>query len=279
MTPALRATTVLTVCSARVLVIGGTSGLGFGVAEALIEHHANHVIISSSNSLRLESAIDRLHRSYPQAAGNANRLTGIICKLGDEALLEENIQSLIREVSLALDGELLDHIVYTAGDSLVQTPLQQLNLQAIKQSGTVRFVAPLLIAARSHLILSQSPDSSFTLTAGAVADKPVPAWTAVSAFASGLKGMVRGLALEMKPVRVNLVVPGVVETEMWEGMWGGVFKSGSEARKSMFEQMARGTTTGRLGRVEDVVEAYLWSMKDGFASGAVVDSNGGALVM
>lgn len=84
--------------------------------------------------------------------------------------------------------------------------------------------------------------------------------------------MTRNLALELKPVRVNLVSPGAVDTELWSGM-------PSEVKARMFKQIAETTPTGRVGRPEDVAETYLWLMKDSNATGTVATSDSGAYLV
>ena len=69
--------------------------------------------------------------------------------------------------------------------------------------------------------LSGGPKSSITFTTGAVSEKPIPNWAMINSYATGLQGMTRGLALDMKPIRVNLVSPGAVDTELW-GTWASL---------------------------------------------------------
>ncbi|KAL8998455.1 MAG: hypothetical protein Q9169_002492 [Polycauliona sp. 2 TL-2023] len=189
---------------AKILVIGGTSGIGFAVAEASLEHGAQ-VIISSSQDSRVQSSIERLLATYPSAKGC---LSGHACDLSSPNM-EDNIQMLFNKT-----GQ-LDHIVFTAGDKLATLPIHESTLATMQQAGMVRFFAPLLIAKHGSKSLSPGPDSSITMTTGAVSQKPVAGWTVVAGYAAGLHGMIRNLALDLAPVRVNLVSPGVVETEMW----------------------------------------------------------------
>jgi len=72
------------------LIIGGTSGLGFGLAEALVEHNISHLYISSSRQAKVESSISRLKSSYPKSS---TTITGLAYNLGDEVTLEPNIQA------------------------------------------------------------------------------------------------------------------------------------------------------------------------------------------
>ena len=83
--------------------------------------------------------------------------------------------------------------------------------------------------------------------------------------------MVRNLALDLKPIRVNGVSPGVVDTELW--------KMSAEEKEKLMKQMAEKMTTGRPGQPEDVAEAYLMLMKDGNVAGSMVRSDGGHMLM
>ncbi|KAI4202910.1 MAG: hypothetical protein LQ350_002281 [Teloschistes chrysophthalmus] len=250
--------------SARILIIGGTSGLGFAVASASLEHGAQ-VIISSSRESRVSSAIARLTESHPSARG---RISGHPCDLASPAILDENIKSLLEKTG----PEKLDHVIITAGDGLVTVPLAEWTVETIQTAGVVRFVAPLLFAKHAPAHLSPGPTSSITLTTGSVSEKPLPGWTIPASYAGGMHSMMRNLALDLRPIRVNLVSPGFVATEMWEGMDEGEYAA-------LMEEQKKRTTTGEVGRAEDVAESYLYCMRDRNLSGSVISTNGGALLM
>ncbi|KAF2083962.1 NAD(P)-binding protein [Saccharata proteae CBS 121410] len=249
---------------AHILIIGGSSGIGYGVAEASLEHGAR-VTISSSNPTRIDSALSGLKASYPSAA-TSNRISSAVCDLSNESSIEENVVQLFKAVGS------VDHIVYTAGDALATTPLADADLAFMKKAGMVRFFGPLLVAREGSKHLSPGPRSSITLTSGMVGERPLPNWAVVGSFASGAFGMARGLALDLKPVRVNCVVPGAVDTELWKGL-------SEEVKREMFREYESKMTTGRVGRVEDVVEAYLFAMRDENLTGSNIDTNGGNLLM
>ncbi|KAK4989787.1 hypothetical protein LTR50_002961 [Elasticomyces elasticus] len=246
----------------RVLVIGGSSGIGYGVAEACLEHGA-HVTISSSNPARIDAAIKKLQSTYPSCS---SKISGHVCNLGDESTLEDNVKELFGKVGK------LDHIAYTAGDSLAILPLARASMVQIRQAGMVRFFAPLMVAKHGVGALARSPSSTITLTTGSVAERPIPDWTIIGSYCAGLQAMARGLALDLAPVRVNLVSPGVVDTELWAGMPEG-------QKAEMMEAVEKKLPTGRAGRVEDVAEAYLYAMKDRNLTGSMISTNGGGLIV
>ena len=86
--------------------------------------------------------------------------------------------------------------------------------------------------------------------------------------------MVRGLAVELRPVRVNLVAPGAIETEILDKYSGG-----NEARrKRLVELYTAKSLLGRYGRPEDTAEAFLYIMRDEFVTGHVLCTDGGYLL-
>jgi len=243
----------------HVLVIGGTSGLGYAVAEASLESGAS-VTVSSSSPSRVQAAISGLQTSYP-----GTKVAGYACDLS-KPTVEQDIEALFAQTGK------VDHIVFTAGDKLDPSPLQETTLQSMYASGQVRFFAPLLVAKVGARYLSPGPESSITLTTGSVAEHPQPGWAVIAGFGAGLHGMARNLALDLKPIRVNLVSPGAVETPLWNDI-------GKEAKEALFKQLVEKHPTGRIGQPEDVAEAYLWLMKDANATGTVAYSNSGREVI
>jgi NAD(P)-dependent dehydrogenase (short-subunit alcohol dehydrogenase family) len=144
-------------------------------------------------------------------------------------------------------------------------------MQNILAAGQIRFFAPLLLAKFLPTYLTQSYKSSYIITSGAVSERPMPDWSAIGSFAGGAHSMVRNLALDLKPVRVNGVNPGVVETELWDAM--------GEKKGEMLASMASKIPTGRPGRPEDVAETYLGLLKDCNVDGVMVRTDGGGLLV
>ena len=247
---------------ARVLIIGGSSGIGYSVAEASLESGAS-VIISSSQESRVKSSIDKLRQTYPSAK---DRVSGHACDLSVQTV-EENIKKLFEQT-----GE-VDHIVFTAGGALANTSIKEVTLEGMQKAGMVRFFAPLLLAKHASKYLSAGPASSLTLTTGSVSQKPIAGWSVSASYAGGLHSMTRNLAVEMAPIRVNLISPGAVETPLWDHH---MTKEQIEGFKT---HAGKKHTTGRWGQPEDVAEAYLFAMKDRNCSGSVIDTNGGALLL
>ncbi|KAK5446382.1 hypothetical protein LTS15_009721 [Exophiala xenobiotica] len=265
-----------------VLVIGGTSGIGYGVAEALIESAVANLYISSSQQTRIDDAISRLKSTYPDETSTTTNVIGLpAVDLADENNLESNIKALFEAIpsessSGAPSGTkpVLDHIVFTSGDSLGIKPLDDVDMSFFKRCGMVRFFAPFFVAKYGRHYLKPGPGSSITLTTGGVSEKPMPNWSAIAPWMTGLHGMCRGLALELKPIRVNLVSPGAVATELWDASF-----TDPNAKEAAFAMFGKKMATGAIGRVEDVAESYLYAMKDKNVTGTVLRSDGGSFLL
>ncbi|KAH9874152.1 hypothetical protein IAQ61_004781 [Plenodomus lingam] len=246
--------------NARILIIGGSSGLGFCVAEACLEFGAI-VTISSSNEERVAAAVQRL---VSGCSSTEARVFGVRVDLGDAETVEEEVRGLLETTRERNGGEMLDHVVFTAGDKLEIGGLGDLTMSKILAAGQIRFFAPLILAKYLPSYLNSSYKSSYTITTGVVAERPIPDWSVIASYAGGHHSMVRNLALDMKPIRVNGVSPGAVRTELWGD-------DGEEMMRALEEKM----TTGRVGEAEDVAESFLACLRDANMSGAVVRTDGG----
>jgi NAD(P)-dependent dehydrogenase (short-subunit alcohol dehydrogenase family) len=252
----------------RILIIGGSSGLGFGVAEASLENGAL-VTISSSNQTRINNAIEKLQKSYPSAK---DRIFGVPVDLANPDTTEQELERLFNATVEKMGGEKLDHVIYTAGDALATMSISDMSMQRILKAGQIRFFAPLLAAKFIQTHVKQTYKSSYTVTTGSVSEKPIPGWSVTGSFAGGHHSMVRALALDLKPVRICGVSPGAVDTELWSSM-------PEEERNSLMDTLGKKLPTGRVGQVEDVVEAFLAIMKDANITASMVRTDGGGLIM
>ncbi|CAG8226464.1 unnamed protein product [Penicillium salamii] len=241
------------IANKSVLVIGGSSGIGYAVAEKCLAEGAK-VHIASSSPSRVNASVSSLKEQFPKGD-----ISGHICDLADQNV-EQNLEKLLEAIKP------LDHIVFTAGDALALTPLEKIDLEAIQKAGHIRFAVPLLVAKLAPRFLNPSFQSSYTLTTGVGSQKPFPNWSLISGYLSGLHGMTRNLALDLKPLRVNLVSPGVVDTPLW-------------GPDGVPEEMSQHTTLGKVGTPEEVAEAYLYLMKDTNATGSCISTNGGSLLL
>ncbi|KAM0207797.1 hypothetical protein ACHAQD_011882 [Fusarium lateritium] len=240
----------------HVLVIGGTSGIGRGVAIAAIHDGARVTIVGSSRAT-VDKAAGDIKSGIPSAQVN-----GISCDLNTYNL-EDDLETLFDKIGH------VDHVVMTAANSLPrQVNIQDLSVEDI-QPANKRLEVMLLLAKVSSRHLPLSRHASLTFTSGSVADQPHPGCSVLAYMAQGTLGLVRGLALDMKPVRVNVVEPGYV---LDTGLWLSV---PTEQVELMRNTLADKNPTGSAGLVEDVAEAYIYIMRDGNCTGEIIKSRSG----
>lgn len=248
----------------RVLVLGGTSGIGFCVAEACVEFGAI-VTVASSQQAKVDKTIERLTTSYPEAK---DRVFGHTCDLASPDV-EAN---LIKLFEFATKEGKLDHVVNTAGDILGIIPLKDITAENVHKLGTVRYIGMLLMAKLAPAYMHQTSESSITSTGGVNSAKPSPGWSALAGWGAAKEGMARGLAVDLKPIRVNCVAPGAIHTELWDSF-------ATANVQAVLDMYSAKTLLGKVGRPEDTAEAYLYLMRDTFVTGITLLTEGGYLLI
>ncbi|KAJ6551642.1 hypothetical protein B0H19DRAFT_175328 [Mycena capillaripes] len=250
--------------NSRTLIIGGSSGIGLAVASAALANAAK-VSITSSTPEKLSAKIAELQSLYPNA-----HITGSSADLSSVSKLEANLQSVL-DAAVKATGGPLDHIVYTAGDTLPRTTLAETTSTMALAPFTVRYLGPLLIAkliaANPGRYLNSAASSSITLTSGTLAHRPRPGVSAAIGVAGAVEVLSRALAVDLAPIRVNVIIPGAVKTELLDKMTGG--------NTDIFKEA---TLTKLVGTPEGAAEAYLFVMRSALATGqSFIIDNGGML--
>ncbi|MEU1628178.1 SDR family oxidoreductase [Streptomyces sp. NPDC020096] len=233
----------------RVAVLGGTSGIGLATAIAAAEHGADVTVVSSR-----QTSVDRALDQLPSGT------RGLVADLTDAA----QVGTLFEEL-----GE-IDHLVYTAGEPLALMSLDSLDLDTARNFFALRYFGALsaVRAAAPHL----RPGGSITLTTGIAKDRPGPGWTVAASICGAVAGLTRALAVELAPIRVNAVSPGMVRSPLWSRM--------TEAeRDRMYEDQGAAMPVGRVGEVEEIAQAYLFCITQAFATGTVLTVDGGAVLV
>jgi len=167
----------------------------------------------------------------------------------------------------------LDHLVFSGVDMIIRGPLAESDLEAAKHLFGVKFWGALVIGKALVKYDIVKPGGSLTLTSGHAGVKPGKGASIGGALNGGLFSMTKGLANELveKKVRVNCVVPGMVQTELWD-------KQGrsKEDQHVMFEREAKRLSVGFVATAEQIAEAYLYAVRADYANGTVVLIDGGA---
>ena len=179
----------------RVVVVGGSSGIGLAVSEQAALQGA-HVVIVSSNHERIQRAIESV-------GGEAQ---GQVIDVSDERAVATFFSKL----------GTFDHLVFTAGDSLHLYDLAatDLNKPDAHLSCAIGPHSPQSNMATPHI----RKDGSIVLTTGVAGRRPRKGWIIVASICGTIEALTRGLAVELAPIRVNAVSPGVVRTNLWQSM-------------------------------------------------------------
>ncbi len=108
------------------------------------------------------------------------------------------------------------------------------------------------------------------MTSGSARTRPGAGWSLGARISGAVTSLTKALAVELAPIRVNCVEPGIVRSPLWSGM--------SPDEQQMFDQQADVVPVGRVGEVDDVARAFRYAMTQTFSSGASIPVDGGALL-
>ncbi|MET0424448.1 MAG: SDR family oxidoreductase [Actinoplanes sp.] len=225
--------------SARVVVIGGTSGIGLAVAQAVATAGAQVIVGSRS--------------------GHSAALPGRPVDVTSPA----SLAAFFAEVGA------FDHLVYTAGDALARTVIADYDPQQAHDFFDIRLFRALDTVR--HALPTLHPTGSVTLTSGAAAFRGGPGKLLGSTVSAAVIAAARSLAAELAPIRVNVVAPGIVRTPLWSAM-------PPETQQAFFTQAGGATLLGRVAEPEDVAKAFLTLMDQDYVTGNVAVLDGGSLL-
>jgi NAD(P)-dependent dehydrogenase (short-subunit alcohol dehydrogenase family) len=239
----------MTLHEKRIVVLGGSSGIGLAVAQAAAREGAD-VIIASSRQGRVDAALKTLP---PRAEGHA-------LDLSDETAIG------------ALFAQLgsFDHLVFTAGENLQLESLASTDVEVARRFFGLRYWGAFLAAKHGSRNIREG--GSVVFTSGIAGRRPRSGWSVAASICSAMEGLTRALAVELAPVRVNIVSPGLVRTPLWAGM--------QEAeREALYRRAAERLPVGHVGETDEIAEAYLYLMRQSYATGQVVVVDGGAVLV
>jgi len=232
----------------RVVIIGGSSGIGLETAKQAIKLGSD-VIIASRSEQKLEKAKEALGfktTTYQLDTTNESQVRSFFDKVGP-----------------------YDHLVVSAAETS-GGPFLQTETAQVRKLFENKFWGQYYAAKYGAAQIS--PNGSITLFSGVVAYKAMMGSSALGAVNAAVSNLGQTLALELAPIRVNIVSPGIIDTPSRS-------KMSAEARNQFYEALAGKLPVKRVGKAEDVAQSVLYLLQNQFVTGTVLHVEGGHLLI
>ncbi|HTJ67093.1 MAG TPA: SDR family oxidoreductase [Actinospica sp.] len=230
------------------VIVGGTAGIGLAAARRLAAE-GHRVTVIGRDADRVKQAVAEIGGADAQ---------GRAASMADRAALE------------AVFGEIgpIDHLVVTAPGTGAPGTLAELDLEALGEAFHTKFtgLAHAVQAALPHL----AKQGSITLVSAASAQCALPGTAGLAAVNGAVETLTPTLALELAPIRVNCVSPGVVDSDWWNRVVP------AEQRAAVLDSFVAGTPVGRVGKPDDVADVIALLVRNGYLTGTVIPVDGGA---
>lgn len=227
----------------KVLIVGGSSGIGLGAAKMIAEQGANVTIVGRDRK-RLDDALKNLPK-------------GVVAKTLD-ATSDAQVDAFFKAEPL------WDHVVTSAGAG-GRGVLPDIPMDRAFAAMDGKFWAYYRIARAVKL----APDGSLTFVSGLLSQKPAQGAALVSAVNAAVEGLTGGLALDFAPARVNTICPGAVDTPLWDQL-------APDARKALYERVAKTLPARMMGQPEHIAHSILMVMTNPYITGTVMFIEGGS---
>jgi len=225
-----------------VLVVGRGSGIARAVA-LLAWSEGARVVAAGRDRAKLAAAYDG-------------------CDIGAEVVDVTDDESI---AALADRVGAVDHVVSTAS-ARARGKLSELERRNLLQSFDTKVIGPTMLA--KHFAPQINPGGSVVLFSGVHAFKLNVGYLGVGITNGAVDFLTRWLAVELAPIRVNAISPGVIDTGAWDAM-------GEDGKRNYFTHIAASNPARRIGTPEDVASAVLFAMTNSFMTGMTLKVDGG----
>jgi NAD(P)-dependent dehydrogenase (short-subunit alcohol dehydrogenase family) len=230
-----------------VIVVGGSSGIGFGVAQAALAKGAEVIIVGRSPERLAQAAEDLASAKHVRT-------------IAADVTSEDEVRRLFETAGN------FNHLFVSAASNLAYQPIREFDLEAAHKTIDAKLIAALLLSKYAARQINEH--GSITFTAGIAAERPMPTAALVAAVNGGLFSFTYALAIGLAPVRVNAISPGWIETPLWNTIFG-------TNKQAMFEHTAQSLPVGRIGRPSDIGHAAIFLMENEFTTATILPVDGG----
>ena len=237
---------MLKLAGKKVVIIGGSSGMGLASAKAVAREGAEVVIASRSR--------EKLEAARAQVGGKVEVRPLDITD-------EQQVRRFFEEVGA------IDHLVLPGSGEAVLGRFAEVDAAAAQRFMESKFWGPARCArlGAPHI----RPGGSITFFSGAASRRASPDGAYVSAINAAVETLGNTLAVELAPIRVNTIAPGLIETPVWDELMPRA------ERDAMFRAMSERLPARRIGRPEDVADAVLFLLRNTYTTGTVLFVDGG----
>jgi NAD(P)-dependent dehydrogenase (short-subunit alcohol dehydrogenase family) len=230
----------------KIVIIGGSSGIGLATAQAALDEGAE-VVIASRSREKLEKAEQHL----------GNQVMIFQSDLADKPSLERLFKAV---------GD-LDHLFISAAEPKAGL-LMNTDKEEIRTSLETRFWGTYW--ATQFAVPNLNPNGSITYMSGNAAVRGIKGSSVGSASVASIEAFARGMAVELAPIRVNVIRAGLIDTPLLDQYGDG--------RQAIIEAYAKRNPLKRIGTVEDVAEGAIYLMKSRYSTGTILQIDGGAII-
>lgn len=228
----------------KIVIIGGSSGIGFATAKMVAAEGATVIIASRSE--------EKLRKAKEQMRGEIETSTVNVVDEG-------SVKAFFDQV-----GE-FNHLT-TPGSEAGMGLFLELDINSARAYFDSKFWGQYYVAKYGAPKIR--PEGSITFFAGVWSQRPVIGGSIVTAINSAIEGLGRALAVELAPTRVNTVSPGIVDTPIYSGM-------APDQRETMFKEVAASVPVKRIARPEEIAHAVLYLMSNSYTTGSTLYVDGG----
>ncbi|MGE3670942.1 MAG: SDR family oxidoreductase, partial [Polyangiaceae bacterium] len=206
------------------------------------------------------ATVTAMGRSESRLARLLDERTTAACQLRLQMLdltQEKSVETAFRQL-----GE-VDHVAITAVTP-VYGAVRELSMERVHEVVNNKLFGALHVAKHARI----GAGGSLLLTAGIAMERPGPGSAPIAMVNAGLVGLMRALAVDLAPVRVNAISPGWVDTPVWDQL------AGANKSRILAEHAAR-LPVGRVGAPRDIAQAAIGLMQNGFVNGSLLEVDGG----
>ncbi|MEV0842316.1 SDR family oxidoreductase [Actinocatenispora sera] len=215
----------------RILIVGGARGIGAEIARQAEQAGAEVVVAA---------------------------------RAGREVRVDVTDESTIARAADSLGG--FDHVISTAS-AHHDVPVPELEHDRIQAAFAAKVVGPLLLA--KHFATRMPAGGSFLFFSGIVGWRPKAGTVVKGTANAALAALVTHLAVELAPLRVNAIAPGITDSGAWDRL-------PDERRRALYDRASAASLAGRVGTIEDVTDTALWLLGAGWVTGETIHVDGGS---